>query len=92
MHKQKYIRHKLRGTGLRIEDPQIREIEIPFIKLRAIRQKRIPLVHDIACVFCDQVEYVSADIPAAKVVQTPICFDGRELRVMVVEIGICSSD
>jgi len=49
---------------------------------------RVPAAEDIASLLGDVREDVGADVPAAEGVEAPVGFDGRDLRVVVVEVVV----
>ena len=81
------IRDRQRGRLLAVEKSWIRRIEE-----HGVESRLDPLPEFIARLGCHQRKDVGADVPAAEGVQAPVGFDGGDLGVVVVIVGVCGAD
>jgi hypothetical protein len=58
----------------------------------AVKLVRLPLSDLVACLLRNDLEDVGADIPASEGVETPVCGDGGDLGVVVVEAVVAGSN
>ena len=70
-----------------VKDTGIRRVEIGLVEGRVLQSPDA-----IARLGCDERVHVRANVPAAEGVEIPIGFDGGDLRVVVVEVGVGRSD
>lgn len=80
------------SPGRGVEDTRIRSIEVVFRKCVAVGVLRVPRSQSIPSGLCNVGEDIGADIPATEGVEIPVSLDGRDLRVVVVVVGIGSAD
>lgn len=82
------IWNRLHSERLRVENTAIRVIEVTVLKIRL----GVPGSEFIASVASDVGEYVGTHVPASKGVKIPVGLDCRNLRVVVVVVGVGGSD
>lgn len=83
------VRHRqLNIFVLTVEKPRVALIEVH----RSDRWRSCPCSHRIACLLCNPPKYVSANVPAAQGVQTPVGGYSRDGRVVIIECGVCGAD
>lgn len=86
------VLHK-KTVGDRVRDGGVDRVEGTSEALvqeagRSCSGESVPSAGFVAGLLCDEVEDVSTNIPATKVVQVPVGLDGSDLGVMVVESGV----
>lgn len=82
------VRHRLRRPRLRVEDAGIAGVEVDVRERRHAR----PAAQLIVRVLSNVAEDVGADVVAAEGVRVPVGLDGRDLRVVVVEVRVGGAD
>jgi hypothetical protein len=80
----KGVGYWLSSPGLRIEDSRVRGVEEAVSE----RWGTAPLADMVTRLGGDMFENVGSDVPSAESVQVPVCFDGGDFGIVVIEVGV----